>query len=272
MAVYAVGDVQGCAVALEELLDDLNFDPARDKLWLVGDLVNRGPRSLQTLRMIRRFGDAAISVLGNHDLHLLAVASGIKPARSTDTLKEILRAPDRDELMHWLRHLPMVHADRELRTLMVHAGVYPGWKAKQLFGYAREVEAVLRSNDYKDFLAEMYGRRPIRWKSKLKGHDRTRFLVNTMTRMRYVTRVGSLNFSDKGPPGSQPSRLVPWYLHPELRCKKWRIVFGHWSALGFMRSGRVIGLDSGCVWGGALSAVRLDSENQRNHWQVGCPA
>lgn len=270
MGIYAIGDIQGCAVAFEELLDDIGFDPAEDTLWLTGDLVNRGPRSLDTLRMVRKFGISAVSILGNHDLHLLAVASGAKAVRSNDTLKPILRAPDSDELIDWLRNLPLVHADRSLRTMMVHAGIYPGWGAKKLQALAREVETVLRGDDSGSFFREMYGRQPGIWHDNLTGFERIRFIVNALTRMRFITPGGRLDFDQKGPPGSQPGKLIPWYLHPELRCKKWRIVFGHWSALGFMRSGRVIGLDSGCVWGGALTAVRLDGDQQRQCWQVGC--
>ena len=270
MAVYAVGDIQGCAVALEELLDDLGFDPANDQLWLTGDLVNRGPHSLETLRLVKGLGDAAITVLGNHDLHLLAVAEGIKSIRPGDTMKKILKAPDRDELIHWLRHLPMVHVDSGLRVLMIHAGVYPGWSRKQLTRRANEVETVLRSEDYKGFLSAMYSRQPKRWNKSLAGYDRLRFITNAMTRMRFVDLKKRLDFEHKGPPGSQPKSLVPWYQHQETKCKNWRIVCGHWSALGYMRSGRIIALDSGCVWGGALTAVRLDTKSQRQLWQVGC--
>lgn len=272
MAVYAIGDIQGCSVALEELLDDIEFDPAEDRLWLTGDLINRGPNSLEALRMVKAFGDSATCVLGNHDLHLLAVVSGVKSTKPGDTIKQILRAPDCDELVHWLRHLPLVHADKQLRTLMVHAGVYPGWGAKTLKRLAGEVESVLRSDDHPAFFHEMYGRRPTRWRDELDGMDRLRFIVNALTRMRFISPAGRLDFNQKGPPGSQPDKLIPWYQHPELRCKKWRIVFGHWSSLGFIRSGRIIGLDSGCVWGGALTAVRLDGDHQRQCWQVGCRA
>ena len=270
MAVYAVGDIQGCAVALEELLDDLQFETQTDRLWLTGDLVNRGPNSLETLRLVKGFGESAITVLGNHDLHLLAVAAGIKQLRPGDTLKKILRAPDCDELIDWLRHLPMVHADQQMRAIMVHAGAYPGWGPGRLQRRAREVEQVLRSDDYKDFLSNMYGRTPRKWNAELAGTHRLRFITNAMTRMRFVDGEGRLNFTQKGPPGSQPKSLMPWYQHPETRCKNWRIVCGHWSALGYMRSGRIIALDSGCVWGGALTAVRLDGDNHRQLWQVGC--
>jgi bis(5'-nucleosyl)-tetraphosphatase (symmetrical) len=271
MAVYAIGDIQGCVVALEELLDELQFDPARDRLWLTGDLVNRGPRSLETLRLVKSFGDSVTTVLGNHDLHLLAVAEGIKRLRPGDTMKKILKAPDRDELMHWLRHLPMAHVDHNMKTLMVHAGVYPGWGPATLQRRAGEVEHILRGDNYRSFLRQMYGRTPGRWDKKLKGMARARLITNTLTRMRYVSAWGRLDFNQKGPPGSQIKKsLSPWYLHPDMKCKKWRIVFGHWSALGLIRKGKIIGLDSGCVWGGALTAVRLDGKNKRRCWQVKC--
>ena len=270
MATYAIGDIQGCAVPFEELLDDLDFDPAQDRVWLTGDLVNRGPHSLETLRIVKGFGQSAVTVLGNHDLHLLAVAEGIREPRPGDSLKKILKAPDRDELIHWLRQLPMVHLDRELKALMVHAGVYPGWGPSKVQRRGAEVEAVLRSDDYAEFLRAMYGSEPRKWSGKLEGMDRLRFITNSLTRMRYVDTQRRLDFDQKGPPGSQPPRLAPWYVHPKMKCDGWRVVCGHWSALGFSRQGNIISLDSGCVWGGALTAVRLDGDNSRQHWQVGC--
>lgn len=270
MAIYAIGDIQGCAVPFEELLDDLEFDPAKDRLWLTGDLVNRGPHSLETLRMVRGFGDSVTTVLGNHDLHLLAVAEGIRQARPQDDLKRVLRAPDRDELLHWLRHLPMAHVDRERKALMVHAGVYPGWGPSRLLRRAGEVETALRGDDYPEFLRGMYGSEPRKWSGKLAGMDRLRCIANVLTRMRFVDAQRRLDFDQKGPPGSQPPRLMPWYQHPRMQCDGWRIVCGHWSALGFSLQGNIISLDSGCVWGGALTAVRLDGDHSRQCWQVGC--
>ncbi len=272
MAVYAVGDIQGCVVALEELLDDLQFDPAKDQLWLTGDLVNRGSGSLESLRLVKGLGSAAITILGNHDLHLLSVVEGIKPLRPGDTLKKIITAPDRDELVAWLRNQPLAHFDESLKTLMVHAGVYPGWSAKKLKRRAAEVESVLRgpNQPYRTFLKEMYGRRPTVWKGSMQGNKRLRFITNACTRMRYVNIERQLDFEQKGAPGSQPKDLMPWFQHPSLKCRNWRIVCGHWSALGFWRDSKITALDSGCVWGGALTAVRLDGENQRQCWQVGC--
>ncbi len=270
MAIYAIGDIQGCVVPFEELMDDLQFDPARDRLWLTGDLVNRGPHSLEVLRLVSQLGDSVTTVLGNHDLHLLAVAEGVQKIRSGDSLKPVLTAPDRDELLDWLRHRPLVHRDRHLKTLMVHAGVYPGWGASKLARLATEVETVLRGPDYVQLLRTMYGSEPRQWRDRLAGWDRLRFILNAMTRMRFVGASRRLDFVHKGPPGSQPPRLVPWYRHPRMKCDGWRIVCGHWSALGYSRQGNLTSLDSGCVWGGALTAVRLDDSQTRLCWQVGC--
>ena len=274
MAVYAVGDVQGCVVALEEMLETLRFEPGRDRLWLTGDLVNRGSRSLETLRLIKQLGTSAVTVLGNHDLHLLAVAAGVRRHRRDDTLRPILRAPDCDELLHWLRHQPLVHWDKGgesgAKTLMVHAGVYPGWRRKTVAGHAAEIEALLRGENCRRFLKQMYGRSPSRWSPDLDKWQRARFITNALTRIRYCNHRGSLNFTHKGPLGSQPRRWMPWFEHPDRKCRKWRIVFGHWSALGFVQRDNIFGLDSGCVWGGALTAVRLDGEQAGKYWQLPC--
>jgi bis(5'-nucleosyl)-tetraphosphatase (symmetrical) len=270
MAEYAIGDIQGCALPLEELLEKLHFEPGRDRIWLTGDLVNRGPDSLQTLRFVRKLGSSAITVLGNHDLHFLAIAEKIRRNRSGDTLKQIRKAPDLEELVNWLRQQPLVHCDRKLRVIMVHAGIYPGWGRKQLIRYAREVEEKLQGKQYCDFLRRMYGKNPVQWNKNLKGWDRSRFITNSLTRMRYCNRKGMLNFSQKGPPGSQPGNLIPWYSHPGMRCKKWRIVFGHWSSLGYFQNKNIISLDSGCVWGGKLTAVRLDADYVAPYWQLKC--
>jgi bis(5'-nucleosyl)-tetraphosphatase (symmetrical) len=260
MAEYAIGDIQGCALPFEELLEKLDFDSDRDKVWLTGDLVNRGPDSLQTLRLVRKLGSSAITVLGNHDLHFLAIAEKIRRNRSGDTLKQIRKAPDLEELVNWLRQQPLVHCDRKLKVIMVHAGIYPGWGRKKLIRHAREVEEILRGKKYHDYLRHMYGKSPAQWSEDLQSWDRSRFITNSLTRMRYCNKDGKLNFSQKGPPGSQPRSLVPWYDHPGMKCKKWRIVFGHWSSLGYFQKKNIISLDSGCVWGGKLTAVRLDSD------------
>jgi len=278
MAVYAIGDIQGCVVPLEEMLDILRFEPRRDQLWLTGDLVNRGRHSLETLRLVTRLGDSVVAVLGNHDLHLLAVAAGVRESRPGDTLEPILRAPDRDELLDWLRRRPLAYWDKrpELgrKSLMVHAGIYPGWRKKDLARRAAEIESLLRGEhgdgDYRRFLHRMYGRGPLRWDAPMERWQRATFITNAFTRMRYCTRHGDLDFDHTGPPGSQPQGLVPWFEHPERKCRNWRIVFGHWSALNFIRSGHVVGLDSGCIWGRALTAIRLDGERAGKYWQVRC--
>ena len=270
MAVYAIGDIQGCAIPFEELLDKIKFDPGNDQVWLCGDLINRGPHSLETLRLIQKLGHSAICVLGNHDLHFLAVAENIRRSRAGDTLKHILEAPDFEELVHWLRNQPLVHCDKKLKTVMVHAGVYPGWKRKQLMGYAEEIGTLLRGDKFKKFLGKMYGKNPLKWDDSLKGWDRYRFLTNSLTRMRYCDAKGNLNFTEKGPPGSQGKKWIPWYSHPELKMKKWRIVFGHWSALGYFQDRNIISLDSGCVWSGKLTAVQLDAGYHAPNWQLKC--
>ena len=278
MAIYAIGDIQGCVVPLEELLDTLGFDPARDRLWLTGDLVNRGPHSLDTLRLLMRLGERVCTALGNHDLHLLAVAAQVREARAGDTLQPILDAPDRDELIHWLRHRPLIHCDTRpelaVKSLLVHAGVYPGWSRKQAARRAREVESLLRGDDadYHEFLRHMYGREPACW-AQAKTADRwqrARFITNAFTRMRYCGPGGALDFSCKDAPASRPARLLPWFDHPARKCRQWRIVFGHWSALGILRRANLLGLDSGCVWGGALTAVRLDDAPPGELRQVKC--
>ncbi|MCY3769826.1 MAG: symmetrical bis(5'-nucleosyl)-tetraphosphatase [Gammaproteobacteria bacterium] len=272
MAVYAVGDVQGCIYPFEKLLEKIKFDPGSDKLWLTGDLVNRGPNSLATLRLVKSLGKSAVTVLGNHDLLLLAITEKIKRNRKGDTLQRISRAEDIAELTDWLRRRPLVHCDRDLRIIMVHAGVYPGWSRKQLLEYAGEAEKTLQGKKYKKYLKRMYGQTPLRWNKNLGGWERKRFILNTLTRMRYCDRNRRLNFKQKGPPGSQPKRFVPWFDHPDLKCGKWRIVFGHWSSLGYWQRGNLISLDSGCVWGGKLTAVQLDADQTAPKTSVGCKA
>ncbi len=270
MAVYGIGDVQGCVVPLEELLERIRFEPGRDRLWLTGDLVNRGRHSLETLRLVRRLGRDAVTVLGNHDLHLLAVAAGIKTPRPCDTLAPILRAPDRDELLHWLRHRPLVYWDKGAesgaKSLLVHAGICPGWRRKQVARFAAEIEGLLRGDGHREFLKRMYGRSPARWNPAMGKWQRARFITNVFTRIRYCNRRGALDFTHKGAPGGQPRRLTPWFEHPQRKCKNWRIVFGHWSALGFYPRGNLIGLDSGCVWGCALTANRVDGRKAGKFW------
>ncbi|MBT8099049.1 MAG: symmetrical bis(5'-nucleosyl)-tetraphosphatase [Gammaproteobacteria bacterium] len=261
MAVYAIGDLQGCFDPFRRLLDKINFDPSADKLWLTGDLVNRGPKSRRSLRFVRSLGDAAITVLGNHDLHLIALAHdvGIKTDRF-DSMWKILAADDCDELIDWLRSRPLAHYDEALNTLLVHAGIPPQWTCRKTLKRAAEVEAVLRGPDYADFLEVMYGNKPDRWSGKLKGDDRLRFIVNCLTRMRMLTADGRLDFNHSGPPEAARKGLIPWFQAPGARWAGTRIVFGHWSALGLLIDEDVISIDTGCVWGRQLTAVRLDTQ------------
>lgn len=258
MATYAIGDLQGCLRPLERLLEKLGFDRARDRLWFVGDLVNRGPDSLGVVRFLRDLGDAAISVLGNHDLHLLTLASGLGRPGKRDTLDPLLEAPDRDELIRWLRHRPLVHWDERLRIGAVHAGLLPTWTISQAKVLATEVEDALRGSAHRDFLRDMYGDTPKRWDTTLTGVARLRAVVNACTRLRYCTAAGDMDFSYKGPPGTQPEHLVPWFDLWNRSQSNARVVFGHWSTLGVGVRGHAISLDGGCVWGARLSAMRLD--------------
>ena len=258
MAIYAVGDIQGCFDELQILLESIRFDPQRDKIWFVGDLVNRGPKSLKTLRLVKRLGDAAICVLGNHDLHLLALAlTGDAPV-SSGNLQKVLQGKDSDELIEWLRHRPLAHFDAELNTLMVHAGVIPEWPVKKVLARAREVEEVLRGDKPQKFLSEMYGKLPNRWSKELSGNDRLRFITNVLTRIRFLTQDGKLDFDEKLGPKDAPKNLRPWFAAPNRKTADTRIVFGHWSTLGLMDKPGLLALDTGCVWGGAMTAVRLD--------------
>lgn len=266
MAIYAIGDLQGCYDPFRMLLDEICFDPDNDKLWLVGDLVNRGPKSLKTLRYVKSLGDSVITVLGNHDLHLLALASRkIGNGKRFRTLQKILNAKDREELIHWLRHRPMAHYDKSLRTLLVHAGTHPEWTAKKTLARAAEVEAALRGEGYKRFLGEMYGNSPRAWSAKLEGYDRLRFIVNCLTRMRMLTRKGRLNFTHSGSPFRARKSIVPWFQVEGAAWSGTRIVFGHWSALGLVVLPNLVCMDTGCIWGRQLTAVRLDTRIARVH-------
>lgn len=268
MAVYAIGDLQGCRDALARLLDRIDFDATSDRLWFTGDLVNRGPQSLESLRFVKQLGEAAVAVLGNHDLHLLAVAAGHQELGPSDTLDTILSAPDRTELIDWLRRQPLVHHDARLGYTMVHAGLAPQWTVEDALGLAGEVEARLAAPDWTDFVARMYGNRPARWTSDLANTDRLRVIVNYLTRLRFCMPDGTMDFDHKGPPGSQPAPLAPWFETPDRRSAGQRIVFGHWSALGAGANQSLFSLDSGCVWGGCLTALRLDGDGGR--FSVNC--
>ena len=257
MTRYAVGDIQGCDRELHALLERLRFSADRDRLWFVGDLVNRGPDSLAALRRVRSLGDNAVVVLGNHDLHLLAVAYGTRPARRSDTLDEVLAAPDREGLLEWLITRPLAHAEGD--DLMVHAGVVPQWTVALTLSLARQVAEALR-RDPRALFDQMYGDEPERWQARLSGMARLRFAINVLTRLRVCTADGRVDLTVKGEPPPPTSPLRPWFAHEKRATRNARVIFGHWSALGLVREHGVIGLDTGCVWGGALTAVDLDSE------------
>ncbi|MBX2879177.1 MAG: symmetrical bis(5'-nucleosyl)-tetraphosphatase [Granulosicoccus sp.] len=264
MATYAIGDLQGCLDPLLALLETLNYDPTQDQLWFAGDLINRGPQSLASLRYVKALGDNAITVLGNHDLHLLAALAGVRKPSRKDTLQEILDAPDCDELCHWLRHLPLLHSDQRLNTTMVHAGIHPSLDLETAQQLAHEVEQQLRADDYVDFLRDMYGNQPATWNPSLSGYDRLRFGVNCLTRMRYLRNDGSMDFNVTCHPDDAPDDVTPWFRYPQRQPLEHAIVFGHWSTVGDTRQGNdqqhnVHGLDRGCVWGGSLAAIELPS-------------
>lgn len=258
MATYAIGDIQGCNDELQRLLDHIHFDPGRDHLWLVGDLVNRGPDSLAVLRFIKSLDDRAITVLGNHDLHTLAVANGHLKYHRNDNIDDILHADDRDELTHWLRNLPLLHHDASLNFTMIHAGLPPQWNLETAQACANEVEAILKSDTHVEFLDRMYGNEPDIWNEELEGWDRLRFITNCFSRLRYCDADGKLALEEKGSPGSQASDLMPWFEVPNRKSEKLRIVFGHWSTLGPIDSDTVYPIDTGCLWGDSLTALRLD--------------
>jgi len=260
MAHYAIGDLQGCHAEFMALLERLRFDPGRDRLWLTGDLVNRGPASLACLREVKSLGRAVTVVLGNHDLHLLALAFAPKTVRRRDReLEAVLEAPDAAELLDWLAARPLLHRDAALGWTLIHAGVPPQWTLAQAEACAREVERALRK-DPASMLKDMYGDGPDRWSADLEGADRLRFTVNCLTRLRLVDRKGRLLLKYKGGLDDAPAGSLPWFRHPERATRHDPLVFGHWSALGYLAEPGLRALDTGCVWGGSLTAVRLDRE------------
>jgi bis(5'-nucleosyl)-tetraphosphatase (symmetrical) len=261
VAIYAIGDVQGCYAELNRLLEKINFDPAADRLWFCGDLVNRGPQSLQTLQFVKSLGDRAICVLGNHDLHLLALHHGVDKVRDSSGLQQILDSPERDELMAWLQQLPMLHYDETIKGLLVHAGIHPHWGLGQALELAAEVEAELRSERAASFLSSMYGNKPRVWSDDLTGNRRLRMITNVFTRMRYFTQAGKLDFDATGSPRQTLQRgLTPWFQMDSTLRADVRVFFGHWSTLPVGCYGRCFALDGGCVWGGHLVALRIDDE------------
>jgi bis(5'-nucleosyl)-tetraphosphatase (symmetrical) len=262
MAVYAIGDVQGCFDELLALLNKIEFDQAQDCLWFAGDLVNRGPKSLEVLRFVKGLGDRAITVLGNHDLHLLGVVQGRRKAHAKDRMEAILSAPDRDELCDWLRQQPLMHRDDQLGYVMLHAGLPPQWSLNDASAHAAEVEQALRGDDSDEFINHIYGSEPAQWSDSLSGWDRLRFITNCFTRLRFCDERGRLELNEKGAPGSQPVGYQPWFDLREHQRDPQQILFGHWSRLGMRQPRNVHALDTGCVWGGTLSALRIDVEPQ----------
>jgi bis(5'-nucleosyl)-tetraphosphatase (symmetrical) len=256
MAIYAIGDLQGCYSALRRLLDHCAFDPVQDRLWLVGDLVNRGPESLEVLRFVSGLGAAATVVLGNHDIYLLMVRAGQKRSDEDDTLTPVLNAPDCDELLYWLANRPLLHVEGQ--HVLVHAGLLPQWTVPKAQALASEVERMLTGKDAKKFLTHLIGSRPDHWEDSLKGWDRLRVIVNSFTRMRFLTLDGRLSMRAKGSPENAPEGCLPWFALPKRASRSHTIVCGHWSALGFYREEGLLALDSGYVWGGPLTAVRLE--------------
>ena len=270
MAIYAIGDIQGCYTELRRLLDRLPFDPGRDQLWFVGDLVNRGPQSLETLRFVMELGDRAITVLGNHDLHLLALAAGNLRQAEKSNLGPVLHAPDREELLYWLRCRPLVHYDPKRDFLLLHAGLPPQWDLLQTLACAKEVENQLRGPESQTFLRHLYGNAPAKWSPDLRGVDRLRFITNCFTRLRYCAPDGTLALKEKGPLGSQKPGHVPWFQVPHRLTRNQRILFGHWSTLGYYAGENVWCLDSGCVWGRQLTAVRVRKRKPLTPLSLSC--
>ena len=265
MATFAIGDLQGCYRQFEQLLDLIGFDRVQDRLWLVGDIVNRGPDSLKILRFVKGLTDAVIMVLGNHDLHLLMVAEGCASLSRNDTIQDILSAPDREELLHWLRQQKLLHVDGNYA--LVHAGLLPSWSIAQASELARAVEVVIRGEEFHEFCSHMYGDQPDHWKDGLSGYARLRVVINAMTRMRVCTPDGKMDFKFKGMVKDIPDGYLPWFETPHRASREATIIFGHWSALGLQLRNNLIALDTGCLWGGTLTAIRLDD---RRVFQVSC--
>lgn len=260
MAIYAIGDVHGCYNELNHLLDKINFCETTDSLWFVGDLINRGPKSLKTLRFIYGLPNTHV-VLGNHELSLLATAyAGLKPSKN-DNFKKILKADDSDELLHWIRHQKLFHRDKALGFAMVHAGLHPSWSLKKAGIYAKEVEQAIQSPNHAEFLSQMFGNKPDEWSDELTGHERLRCLTNIFTRMRYCTQDGKLNLKLKSNPSKQTKgKYLPWFDVLGRKSAKHKIIFGHWSTLGLVHRKNVYAIDTGCLWGGSLTALRIDTD------------
>ena len=265
MSTYAIGDIQGCYSELQNLLNEINFDERRDELWFAGDLVNKGPKSLQTLRFIKALGVNAKITLGNHDLHLLAVAKNIQPLLKKDTIQEILAADDVEELIDWLKSRPLLITDDNLNFTMVHAGLPPQWSLENAKELAKECESILQSEKINKLLAEMYGDTPNIWVNSLQDYAKQRFIINCFTRIRFCNSDGMLDFDTKVAPGKQNTSLIPWYSLPNRKTKDNKIIFGHWSTVHIgneknFKQYNVYPIDTGCLWGGRLTAMRLEDE------------
>jgi bis(5'-nucleosyl)-tetraphosphatase (symmetrical) len=272
MGLYLIGDVQGCDGALGQLLSEINFSPSRDRLVLLGDLVNRGPASLAVLRRLAALGDAAQCLLGNHDLHALAMAIGVRPAHRSDTLAPLLTAPDSAPLLNWLRHRPLalLHSESaQTDLLMVHAGVLPQWSSEKTLALAQELHGALCAANYKEFLQSMYGNQPAQWSDALQGTERLRVIVNALTRLRFCSAEGEMEFATKEGAGAAPAGYLPWFDVPGRKTSTITVAFGHWSTLGLINLPNLIALDTGCVWGGCLSVMRVDG-GRRELVQVQC--
>jgi bis(5'-nucleosyl)-tetraphosphatase (symmetrical) len=265
MSTYAIGDLQGCNSELQDLLDKINFDETNDQLWFVGDLVNRGPASLDCLRFVKSLGNKVKVVLGNHDLHLLAVANKIRKPHRKDTFDEILTAEDSEELFNWIRQQPLLVHDPELNFTMIHAGLPPQWALEKAKELSQETETLLQSHHFDDFIHNMYGDQPDTWKDKLKDDDRHRFIINAFTRTRYIDKDNKLDMKETCAPGNQNKSLTPWYAIPDRKTKRDKIIFGHWSTVTLgkekdFKQYNVYPLDTGCLWGGNLTAMRLEDK------------
>jgi len=269
MATYAIGDVQGCYTQLKELLQKIEYKSDKDKLWFAGDIVNRGPDSLKTIRFIKSLEDNAITVLGNHDLHLLAIANGRRKQSKKDTLKKILEAKDSDNLLDWLIHRPLMHYQKKNHVCMVHAGIHPDWSLKQALSCAKEIEDILQGPKSHEFFQHMYGDKPAKWSENLHGWDRLRFITNCFTRMRYIDESFKLRMKEKGAPGKQRRGIHPWFEY-QSKDSDLNIIFGHWSTLVDPHLEHLYPLDTGCLWGGELTALKVN-QKMIKRVSVKCP-
>ena len=267
MAMYLIGDVQGCDQALQQLLDKIQFSPSKDTLYFLGDLVNRGPDNVAVLRRLQALGESAKCLLGNHDLHLLSMHLGFSRPKPGDTVTDVLQAPDRTSLIEWLRHQPLAMYESEI--LMVHAGVLPQWTLEQTLSLAAEVQAVLQGDSWATFIQQMYGNQPNHWRDNLAGEDRLRVIVNGLTRLRFCSPQGEMEFAHHGDAHQAPVGYVPWFDVPHRRTAQVSVAFGHWSSLSALQREDVIELDTGCVWGRCLSALKIE-QGQRQRIQVNC--